>query len=76
MFDPHVDSFLHISVADTLVDDDAHCGLCDIVDDAGFPMVDLVGHARIILSASNLDLSMAIVAVRSGPTLFVRLHWL
>ena len=46
MLDPDVDSLLDVPIANSFVDDDADCGSGDIVDHAGFPMVNLVGHAR------------------------------
>lgn len=45
MLDANVDSLLNVSVADSLVDDDAESGLCHVVDNAGFAVVDFVGHA-------------------------------
>ena len=44
MFDADVDSLLHVAVADFLVDDDADGGAGHVVDDAGFAVVDFVGH--------------------------------
>jgi hypothetical protein len=44
VFNTDVHSLLDVSVADLLVDDDAHSGLGHIVDDAGLPVIDFVGH--------------------------------
>ena len=45
MLDADVDPFLDVPVANALVYYDPYCGLGDIVDDAGLPVVDFVGHA-------------------------------
>lgn len=45
MLDADIDSLLDVPVADSLVDYDTHCGLGDIIDDAGFAVVDFMGHA-------------------------------
>lgn len=45
MLDADIDSFFDVSVADSLVYDDADSGFRDIVNHTGFAMVDFVGHA-------------------------------
>ena len=45
MLDADVDPFLDVSVANALVYNDPHCGLSDVVDDAGFAVVDFMWHA-------------------------------
>lgn len=49
MLDTDVDSLLNVPVAYSLVDYDAHCGFGDIVDDAGFAVVNFVGHAVVLI---------------------------
>lgn len=44
MLDADVDTLLNEAVSDFLVDDNAKGGLCDVVDDTGLSVVDLVGH--------------------------------
>lgn len=44
MLYPDVDSLLHVAVANPFVEDDADGGFGDVVDDAGFAVVDLVWH--------------------------------
>ena len=45
MLDPDIDTLLDIAVADSLVDYDANGRFSNIIDDAGFAVVDFVGHA-------------------------------
>ena len=45
MLNTDVDSLLDVPVANSLVNYDAHCGFCDIVDDASLAVVDFVWHA-------------------------------
>ena len=54
MFDANVDSLFNIPVADTLVDYDAHCGFGDIVDNAGFAVINFVGHAVAHISGAAI----------------------
>ena len=42
---PYVHPLLHVSVADTLVDDDADGGFGDVVDHPGLAVVDFMRHA-------------------------------
>lgn len=44
VLDSEVDSLLHESVANNLVDDDANSGLGHVVDDSSSAVVELVGH--------------------------------
>ena len=45
MLDSDIHALLDVPVADSLVDYDTHGGLRYVVDDAGFAVVDFVGHA-------------------------------
>lgn len=45
MLDADINALLDISVAHLLVEDDADGRLGHVVDDAGFAMVDFIGHA-------------------------------
>lgn len=45
MLDPQIHALLDVPIADFLVEDDADGGLGDVVDDAGFAVVDFVRHA-------------------------------
>jgi len=45
MLDAHVNALFNVAVANALVDDDADGGFGDVVNYAGFTVVDFVGHA-------------------------------
>ena len=45
MLNADIDSLFDVSVTDSFVDYDANGGFGHIVDDAGFTVVDFVGHA-------------------------------
>lgn len=45
MLDTDVDSFFNVPITNPLVDYDANGGLCDVVNDPSFAVVDFVGHA-------------------------------
>ena len=53
MLDADVDTLFDIAIADALVDDDADGGFSDVVDDAGFAVVDFMGHAVELLGSSH-----------------------
>lgn len=55
MLDADVDALLNVSVANSLVDYDSHCGFGDIVNDAGFTVVDFVWHAVQYQKSSHLN---------------------
>ena len=55
MLDADVDSLLNVPVANTLVYYDSHCGFGDIVDDAGFAVVDFVWHAEQYQESSHFE---------------------
>lgn len=55
MLNADIDSLLDIPVADSLVDYDAHGGFGDIVDDAGFSVIDFVRHAMYRSGKIGLD---------------------
>ena len=46
MLNSQVHSLLEISVTDFLVDDDSDGGFGHVVNDAGFAVVDFVGHLK------------------------------
>lgn len=56
MLNADIDSLLDVPVADPLVDYDTYCRLGDIVDDAGFAVVNFVGHAVVIVRRLVLEL--------------------
>ena len=45
MLNADVDPLLNVSIANALVYNDPYCGLGDVVDDAGFAVVDFMWHA-------------------------------
>ena len=55
MFNADVDSLLDVPVADSLVDYDAHGGFGDVVDDAGFTMVNFVRHAVLLIRTTDFN---------------------
>lgn len=55
MLDADIDSLLDIPVADSLVDYDAYGGFGDIVDDAGFTVVNFMRHAVLRIRKIGLD---------------------
>jgi len=56
VFDTEVDSLLDVSVLDLLVDDDTDCALCDVVNDSGLAMINLVRHT-LLNSTVCLDIN-------------------
>ncbi len=52
MLDADIDSLLDVPVANSLVYYDTNCGFGNIVDDAGFAVVNFVGHA-VVLSGKS-----------------------
>ena len=71
MFDADVDSLFDVPISDTFVDDNADSGFGDVVDDAGFAVVNFVGHARGRLEGAVLEEECWIELTLSG-----RRHWL
>jgi hypothetical protein len=57
MLNTDIDALLHVSMANSLVDDDAKGSLGDIKDDARLAMVEFVGHAA-MNSAIGLDVDV------------------
>jgi hypothetical protein len=55
VLDSNIDTLLDVSVADLLVDDDSNGGFRDVVNDAGFAMVDFVWHAGRRLESTSKD---------------------
>jgi len=49
----NVDTLLKISVADRLVENNANGGLCNVVDDAGLSVVELVRHTLLDCTVTN-----------------------
>ena len=73
MLDTDVNSFLDIPVADSLVNDYTHCGFGDIVDDAGLAVVNLVGHAVVLIrekSAKSVESKREDRPLLNGPVGF------
>jgi len=76
VFDAEVDTLLDVTVADLLVEDDADSGLGNVVDDAGFAVVDLVRHALLNCTVTDYihnvsDLVLPEVdGERNGTSLF------
>lgn len=56
MFDSNVHALLDVSVADSLVDDDADSGFRNIVNNTGLAVVDLVRHT-LLDCAIGLDVN-------------------
>lgn len=51
MLDAHINTLFNVAVTNALVNNDADGGFGDVVDYAGFTVVDFVGHA-VEMSAS------------------------
>lgn len=55
MLNADIDSLLDVPVADSLVDYDTHGGFGDIVDDAGFTVVNFMRHAVLLIRKIGLN---------------------
>lgn len=65
MLDSDIDSLLEVSVANFLVDDHSNGCFCDVVDDAGLTVVDLIGHA-LLYGAVDFDVDYVANPVGKG----------
>ena len=55
MLNADIDSLLDVPVANSLVDYDADGGFGDIVDDAGFTVVNFMRHAALLIRTVGLN---------------------